>query len=820
MENTLAETDLNPDIPQEAAFQNREMFKSLVDGASEGIAFLKEDNTFVYCSPAMGRLLGVPEKELTGHKVEAFVDPLDAVAAKVLLETKPSGTHGELRLRRTDGNPIWVDVFVRNLRLSGLETGKLIEWHDITEKCLAQEALRQSREFYTGLVESIDGIIWEADGVTRTHTYVSKKAVSLLGYPIEKWFGADYWNFLILEEDRQNVQDSWDKAIREKKGYTQDFRIKDAWNRKRWFRDYVSVVDQPQGPVKLRAVLVEISAQKAAERRQEMQLKVTHILALSASDEKAAHDLLSLLGHDWEWEFGVFWQLDHKTDSPHPLKYWRQPESGELPERGSPLAGEAPFSNLPLWIPDLESIPEGERTVWTRSALEKGFRSAFVFSILANGKIQARLEFFSRRPRRQDPDIIEMASTVANQISPFMERVRAEEALKESQDQLRHSQKMEAIGRLAGGVAHDFNNLLTAINGYSDLILAGLEPSSPIRSQVEEIHKAGLRAASLTNQLLVYSRRQVLTPQVVNLNTVISDMGKLLKRLIGEDIHLEMRLDPELKLVKIDPGQMGQVIMNLAVNSRDAMPTGGQLVLETANNKVTESPEDIRLNLPPGEYVRVSVLDNGRGMDESTKAHLFEPFFTTKEPGKGTGLGLSTVDGIIQQSGGGITMHSELGKGTSFNLYLRVEAEESESHPPSEIFSGKADARGRETILLVEDEDGVRNLAKEILVAQGYNVLAADGGPEALRLEAEYAGTIHLLLTDFIMEGMNGRQVYEALATRRPDIKVLFMSGYTEDAIARHGVATSAYAFLQKPFSPTALVHKVSRALSQLEDRA
>jgi len=636
---------------------------------------------------------------------------------------------------------------------------------------------------------------------------------------LEEWFGKKYWDNLIFDEDRPYVQSCWEKAVREKKGYTVDFRIKDAWNRKRWFRDYVSVVDQPEGQVKMRAVLVEITAQKKAEKCNEIRLRITHILAISSSVEKAAHEILSLLGQEWEWDFVVYWHLDRKTGSLIPLKSWRPTESAEKPAEAATLAGEAPFFKKPFWISDLEEIPGEERTEWMRSALEKGFRSAFVFSILSLEKLQARMEFFARKPRPKDPDILDLASKVADQIWPFMERVRAEEALKESQEQLRQSQKTEAIGRLAGGVAHDFNNLLTAINGYSDLLLSDLDKNSPIRPQLEEIQKAGHRAASLTNQLLVYSRRQVLTPRVVNVNKIIAEMGSLLKRLIGEDIHLEMRQEPELKSIKIDPGQMGQVIMNLAVNSRDAMPIGGNLILETANAVVTDSPEDVRLNLPPGDYVRVSVIDTGRGMDESTKSHLFEPFFTTKEVGKGTGLGLSTVEGIIQQSGGGILLESEVGKGTTFTMYLPVAKEEDESEAPPEIFYGKGNLQGQDTILLVEDEEGVRKLAKEILISRGYHVLAAGSGSEALRMEAEYNAPIHLLLTDFIMEVMNGRQVYEEVAARRPGIKVLFMSGYTEDAISRHGVATSAYAFLQKPFSPTALANKVARVLRAHDSR-
>jgi two-component system, cell cycle sensor histidine kinase and response regulator CckA len=390
------------------------------------------------------------------------------------------------------------------------------------------------------------------------------------------------------------------------------------------------------------------------------------------------------------------------------------------------------------------------------------------------------------------------------------ERKKAEQALQDSEQQLRQAQKMESIGTLAGGIAHDFNNLMTAVTGYSELTLRSLKVDDPLRSKIEEIKRAGERAASLTRQLLAFSRKQILQPVVLDLNTVIKGMGGLLPRMIGEDIELCFELDVSLGQVKADPGQMEQVLMNLAVNARDAMPPGGCLTIKTENvnfgGKLVK-----RLLVDPGHYVMLSVSDNGCGMDAETQAHIFEPFFTTKEVGKGTGLGLSTVYGIVKQSGGSIWAYSELGQGTTFRIYLPrvdkvVETEESRDE-------ATAAPRGHETILLVEDEDMVRALSKEILEVYGYVVIAAANGKEGLRICQEFKGDIDLMITDVVMPQMGGRELAENVGALRPDMRVLFMSGFTDDAVVRHGVLDDGMCFIQKPFSPDSLARKAREVL-------
>jgi len=377
------------------------------------------------------------------------------------------------------------------------------------------------------------------------------------------------------------------------------------------------------------------------------------------------------------------------------------------------------------------------------------------------------------------------------------------------QEQLVQSQKMEAVGRLAGGIAHDFNNLLTVITSYSDLLLEDLAPTDPMRQDVEQVRHAADGAAALTRQLLAFSRQQVLAPRVVNLSAVVQSVEKMLRRVIGEDVELVTSLAPDLGAVKADVGQLEQVLMNLAVNARDAMPTGGKLTLETGN--VEHDPDYAREQeaSPVRRFVMLAVSDTGIGMDEATKARIFEPFFTTKEPGKGTGLGLATVYGIVRQSGGFIWVYSEPGRGTTFKIYLP------EVDAPPDAAGGAATElpRGTETVLLVEDAAAVRAAVRQVLERQGYTVLEAPHGNAALALATAHEGPIHLLLTDVVMPGLSGRQVADQLKQLRPDTRVLYASGYTDDAVVRHGVLEAGIAYLQKPFTTGGLARKVREVL-------
>ena len=387
---------------------------------------------------------------------------------------------------------------------------------------------------------------------------------------------------------------------------------------------------------------------------------------------------------------------------------------------------------------------------------------------------------------------------------------RAAETLRRTEEQLRHAQKMEAVGRLAGGVAHDFNNILSVILGYGGFLLEDLRPGDPMRSEVEEIRKAATRGAALTRQLLLFSRQQLLEPKVVDLNELLSGMDKMLQRILGADVDLVSLTAQSLGRVRVDPGSIEQVIMNLVVNARDAMPTGGKLTMQTGNVVLDEAYAREHLGVTPGPHVMLAVTDTGTGMDQATQARIFEPFFTTKEKGKGTGIGLSTVFGIVQQSGGHVWVYSEPGRGTTFKIYLpRVDAAVEEVRaiePPATL-------RGSETILLAEDDDQVRAVALGILRKRGYRVIEARNAGEALRQSEKHAGTIHLLLSDVVMPEMSGPELGRRLASARPDMKVLCMSGYTDDSIVRHGVLEAGIAYLQKPLTADALTTKVREVL-------
>jgi two-component system cell cycle sensor histidine kinase/response regulator CckA len=397
-------------------------------------------------------------------------------------------------------------------------------------------------------------------------------------------------------------------------------------------------------------------------------------------------------------------------------------------------------------------------------------------------------------------------------LADLTERRKAEEALRRTEDQLRQAQKMEAIGILAGGVAHDFNNLLSVILSYSAMLSEDLAEENPMKADLEQISAAGKRAADLTHQLLAFSRKQILQPRLVNMNEVVGHSERILRRLVSEDIELRTLLAADLGQVRLDAGQMEQVLMNLVVNARDAMRDGGKILIETANVVLDEEYARDHVGVTPGPHVMLAVTDNGIGMDRETQEHMFEPFFTTKELGKGTGLGLSTAFGIVKQSGGSIWAYSEPGVGTTFKIYFPVVRDPAVPTPSLHpVVPERMD--GNETLLLVEDEARVRALAATILLRHGYRVLVADDVEHAIRTCEGHQGPIHLLLTDVVMPKMSGRILAQQLCGLRPELRVLYMSGYTDNSIIHHGVLDANVAFLQKPITPTTLVRKVREVL-------
>jgi len=484
---------------------------------------------------------------------------------------------------------------------------------------------------------------------------------------------------------------------------------------------------------------------------------------------------------------------------------------------GESLSGRVAVSGEPLVVTDLANDPR-LLPAHRETSCRLGYRGMLVVPVKIGERVAGVLSIRTKRDSGFSQEDVSLALAFASQAAValensrlYQETRRAYDELSTTQDQLTQARKMEAVGRLAGGIAHDFNNLLTVMIGRSQLLLRRLEAQDPVRPDIELMEQTADRAADLTRQLLAFSRKQVLQPVLLDLNAVLTNLAEMLRRLIGEDIHLETALDPTLGLVNADPSQLEQIIMNLAANARDAMAGGGRLTVETANAQLDAAYARHHVDVRPGPHVMLAVSDTGVGMTMETQANIFEPFFTTKAPGNGTGLGLSTVYGIVKQSGGHIWLYSEPGRGTTFKIYLpRVEGAVASSAARALL---PDPARGHETILLVEDELEVRELARDVLEAQGYTVLEAPDALAALRICEARFGPIDLVLTDVVMPRMSGRELATQLATLRPAMPVVYMSGYTDTAIVHHGVLEPGTTFLQKPFTPDALVRKIRQAL-------
>jgi len=689
----------------------------------------------------------------------------------------------------------------------------------------AEAALLQSQERNRAIVDTaLDGVITiDSTGIV---TDWNAQATTIFGWSREEALGRALSETIIPERDRQAHEHGIREFLRTGAGAILNRRIEIVAQH----RDGRELpVELAVSPAKIgdayifSAFIRDITDRRRAERRLVSQYAVTRVLAEATTLEEAVPKIIQAIGESLEWDLGLFWRVDKAAGVLRCLDQWKAPTVQADPfaldnwqlvfTRGEGFPGSIWASGKSAWVADVTLDAHFTRGAQARQV---GFHCAVGFPILVGSEIEGVIELFSRQVRQSDDELLRMVEDIGLKIGQFGERTRTEMVLRETEAQLRQAQKMEAVGRLAGGMAHDFNNLLTVIRGYSELLLGRLGPADAMRKDMEEVKKAADRASGLTRQLLAFSRRQFIAAKVLDLNALVANMDGMLRRLIGEDIvELSAELDASTGAIKADPGQVEQVIMNLVVNARDAMPRGGRLTIETKNVTIGKETSLDAVGVAPGSYVLLAVRDTGHGMDAETRAHLFEPFFTTKEKGKGTGLGLSTVYGIVKQSGGSIIVESAPDRGTTFRIYFpRVEQEISGAEASVEVIDP---ARGRETILLVEDEPAVRGLVHETLRLHGYTVLEARHGIEALLTSAKYVGPIHLLLTDVVMPQMSGPEVAEKILTVRPGIKVLYMSGYPDHPVFDQGGMSCQTGFLPKPFSPPVLAQKVREVLDSVK---
>jgi PAS domain S-box-containing protein len=676
-----------------------------------------------------------------------------------------------------------------------------------------EKAYRKVEARYRTLVEQIPAVTFHASlegGINEL--YVSPQIETLLGFTQKEWLEDPVlWYRQLHPDDRERWHTEFARTIATGERFQSEYRFLARDGRVVWVHGEAHLVRDESGlPLFLQGVAYDVTERKRVEET----LRHAHVELEARVRERTAE--LAAANETLRAE------IEERRRAEAIALEWKERFEATVRASGQVLYDWNSATNEVTYAGNLQAIlgysPEemaGGLTRWIE-LIHPEDRETFLKEI--ESVKPAKKPFHQEyRVRKKDGSIILVEdegyyvrdrSGKVDHVVGFVTDVTRQRALEE---QLRQSQKVEAVGRLAGGVAHDFNNLLTVITGYCDLLLADLDPSDSRRPQAQEILKAAKRATDLTAQLLAFGRKAMIAPRILDLNALILDAQKMLSRLIGEDIDLTTILEHALGRVRADSGQLHQVIVNLAVNARDAMPRGGKLTLRTANVELDETYARLHPEVRPGPYVLLAISDTGQGMTEEVRTHLFEPFFTTKELGKGTGLGLATVHGIVMQHGGHIEVESALGRGSTFQIYLpraepapRVE----ELEAPEKVL-----ARGSETILLAEDEDGVRKLAQIVLQQAGYEVLAAEDGPRAEQLSFQYEKPIHLLVTDLVMPQMSGRELAESVARQRPTIKVLYLSGYTEDVIVRHGIANAEVAFLQKPFTPAGLTRKVRELL-------
>jgi PAS domain S-box-containing protein len=772
LERTLRYT-LERSHQVEALRASEQRYKSIFEKSSESILIVDmETQAIRYSNPAASRMFGYADAEFCTMSV-ADCCPRDSVSSNLAeFDAVARGMKTlaiDLPCLKKDGTTILADASATAITVGGRAMLAGF-FRDVTERTVRVHALKASEERYRRLFEAAKDGILILDAATGRIVDVNPFMTELTGYGRDDFLAKSLWEIGPLKDTLASKISFAELQAKDYVRYedlplaTRSGGIVDV--------EFVSNVYAVGDQKVIQCNIRDITARKRAEAERRRLATV-----IEQADEAVV--ITDALG-DIEYVNPAF-----ETGS----GYGRAEVLGRNPRLLKSDVQDAAFYSQ-MWA----TIRGGQ--TW-RGRMVNRRKDGTLFS---------------------EDATISPVKNAAGAITSYVAVKRDVTAHLALEAQFLQAQKLEAIGRLAGGVAHDFNNVLSVILSYAEMIASDLPPESPSRADVEEVRRAGLRAADLTRQLLAFSRRQVLETKVVNLNVHMVEVQKMLARLLGADVALTVLPATDLWNVHVDPGQVDQVLMNLAVNARDAMPRGGRLTIETTNVDLDEGYARVHHGVLPGEYVQIAVSDTGVGMDAATQARIFEPFFTTKESGKGTGLGLATVFGIVHQSGGHIWVYSEPGTGTTFKVYFprSCAVEERRSVAPTE----RPPAGGTETILLVEDEDQVRQVARSILRQSGYVVLEAPNGGEALLICEQHGAKIHLLLTDVVLPRMSGRQLAERLATLQPAMKVLFMSGYTDDAILLHGILDSGVAFIQKPLTPTSLRKKVREALDVVTARS
>jgi PAS domain S-box-containing protein len=817
--------------------KERERLAMIVESSDDAILSKTLDGLITSWNAGAERMYGYTAAEAVGRHISIII-PADrhAELTEIMDQVKQGERVKHLETIRVnkDGQRVDASISVSPVKdESGHVIGASTIARDIAERKRMEESLFREKEYISHIISAAPVIVVgiTPEGITK---FVNKAVREVTGYEPEELVGKNWWRVFYPEDEYQQVNQlfkdfeqggvvNYEMTLTTKHGEKRNV----SWNS-------VNVVNEPAEISEVIGICSDITERKRAEemvreadrRAVEEYARLLDRLACLALSFGTARDLLSvyrglrdfclsltpsfalaICSYDevQQMREGVYFYLNGVELPP--------PSAGLMPVRSGPV-GRAIKSGAVIICNDfLKDLSETTPVHLGAEVDAEVPRSALIAPMTIMGRALGTVEVQSHEPAAYTHEHATAIQMAANLTANAIENVRLLDLEREKEEQLRMSQKMEAVGQLAGGVAHDFNNLLTAIMGYSDLTLRRLGEGDLLRANIEEIKKAGERAATLTHQLLAFSRRQVLKPKVFNLNLVITDMEKMLNRLIREDIDIRLKLSPDVGQIKADPGQLEQVVVNLVVNARDAMPGGGRLTIETSNVHLDAEYAREHIAVTPGPHVMLVVSDTGIGMDEKTRRRIFEPFFTTKEAGKGTGLGLSTVYGIVKQSGGNVWVYSEVEQGTAFKIYLpRVD---DTAEQIKKMSRGEEVRQGTGTILLVEDDESVRTIALQTLKMYGYDVLVACNGEEALALASRREEKIDLLLTDVVMPGMSGRQLVKRLQALRPDINVLYMSGYTEDAISHHGVLGEGTAFIEKPFTPDKLGQKVMEVLNK-----